>query len=402
MANSLTPTDVYQIVNEMLLQTTGRKDLTAVDTSSFVTVGETILRTGTENTLNALSTVLGRTIFSIRPYRAKFRMLNNSNERWGAMTRKIMFLPDGAEQSEDWNTNLSTTQLNDGNSVDMYKIRKPKAIQLNFYGTKVLQKHITRFRDQLSLAFQNESEFAMFIDGVMTEFMNDVESINESESRLTVLNFIAGISSMGLQEIDLTAEFNNKFGTEYTRDQLLSDYLENFLKFFVSTIKVYSDRLTDRSSLYHANLGITGVNGTILRHTPKADQRMLMYAPLFTEAEASVYSTIFNPQYLDIGEFEGVNYWQSQSDPTAINVTPNILDTSTGESKTAETAVNIPYVVGLLYDRDALGVNYQFDYSSTTPFNSAGGYYNMFMHWRKNYWNDFTENAVLFVMGEGA
>ena len=55
----------------------------------------------------------------------------------------------------------------------------------------------------------------------------------------------------------------------------------------------------------------------------------------------------------------------------------------------------------MLYDEEALGVMPQFDYASTTPFNSAGGYYNMYIHWRFNTYNDFTENAILFVLGDG-
>lgn len=396
MANVLTPVDIYAIVNEIAVQATGRQDLRVVDTSSFCAVGETLLRTGAENTLNAISTVLAKTIFSVRPYKAKLSSLMASNERWGAMVRKVVILPGEAEQSDDWNTNLATP-LTDGASVDMYKINKPKAVQLNFYGTKVLQKHITRFRDQLSLAFTSEAEFGAFIDAVMTEFANDLETVHEGETRLTLLNYMAGISSMGLTEVDLTAEYNTKFGTTYTREELLSEHMTSFMQFFVATIKTYSSKLTDRSALYHANL--TGK--TILRHTPKEKQRMLMYEPMFIDAEASVYSGIFNPKYLEIGDFEGVNYWQSQADPTAIHVKPNILDVATGESKTAETEVELDYVVGLLFDVDALGVNYQFDYASTTPFNSAGGYYNMFIHERKNFWNDFTENGILFVMGAG-
>lgn len=399
MANTLTPTDVYAIINDVAYQATGRQDLTAVDSSTFVTVGETLLRTSAENTLNALSTVLARTIFSVRPYKAKFESIRATNERWGAMVRKVVILPGDAEASEDWNTDLSSTQLDDDNSVDMYTIKKPQALQLNFYGTKVLQKHITRFRDQLAMAFQSESEFAMFIDAVMTEFANDVETMNEAESRLTVLNFMAGLSSMATDNcvVDLTEEFNDEKGTTYTRDEILSSHMDDFLKFFVGRIKTDSNRLTDRTSLYHAN--ITGK--TILRHTPKDRQKMLMYAPLFIKAEAEVYSSIFNPEYLKIGDFESVNYWQAQSDPSAISITPNILDVSTGESTTADSAVALDYVVGLLYDDEALGINFQFDYASTTPFNSAGGYYNMYMHWRRNFWNDFTENGILYIMGAG-
>ena len=398
MANLLTPVDVYALMNAVVSQATGRSDLAVVDTTTFASVGEIVLRTGTENTLNAISTVIGKTIFSVRPYKGKLESLRVAQQRWGGQVRKIINLYDESEKSDDWNTDLAQNALDDGNSVDMYKIRKPKAVQLNFYGTKVLQKHITRFRDQLSLAFHNEDEFIRFIDSVMVEFSNEIELLNEAESRTTLLNFMAGISSMALTEVDLVAEYNNEYGTQYTRAQLLSTYIESFMKFVAAEIKIYSSKLTDMSTMYHANL--TGYN-KIMRHTPKERQKMVMYEPIFIKTQAEVYSGLFNPEYLDIGSFEGVNYWQSQSTPTAINVKPNILDVATGASKDADTPVNLDYVLGILFDEEACGVMPQFDYSSTTPFNSAGQYYNMYMHWRFNSYCDYTENAVLFVLGQG-
>lgn len=398
MANLLTPVDVYALMNAVVSQATGRTDLAVVDTTTFASVGEIVLRTGTENTLNAISTVIGNTIFSVRPYKGKLESLRVAQQRWGGQVRKIINLYDEAEKSDDWNTDVTQNALDDGSSVDMYKIRKPKALQLNFYGTKVLQKHITRFRDQLSLAFHSEDEFIRFIDSVMVEFSNEIERLNEAKSRTTLLNFMAGISSMGLTEVDLVAEYNNEYGTQYTRAQLLSTHIESFMKFVAAEIKIYSSRLTDMSTMYHANL--TGYN-KIMRHTPKERQKMVMYEPIFIKTQAEVYSGLFNPDYLDIGSFEGVNYWQSQATPTSIKVKPNILDVATGASKDADAAVEIDYVLGILFDEEACGVMPQFDYSSTTPFNSAGGYYNMYMHWRFNSYCDYTENAVLFVMGEG-
>lgn len=397
--NSLSPQDCYQLMNEIVSQATGRGDLTVVDSSSFVSVGETLLRTGTENLINAISTVVGRTIFSVRPYRARLDSLRRDRVRWGGQIRKITYLHKGAEASTDWNTNLSPNQLNDGNSIDMYKINKPLASQLNFYGTQLLQKHITRFRDQWAFAFRSEAEFGEFINGVMVEFNNEIELLNEAKSRGVLLNYIAGISSMGLTEVDLVAEYNAEYGTTYTRAQLLTTEVVSFMQYVAARVKEYSSRLEDMSAANHAQ--ITGA-GTIMRHTPKARQRMIMYNPIFMRAQATVYSNIFNPQYLEIGDFEGVNYWQNQKNPTEIKVKPNILDVATGTSKTAETTVELPYVLGLLYDEEALGIYNQFDYASATPFNSAGGYWNMYMHWRFNSYNDFTENGILFVLGEGS
>ena len=405
MANTLQPRDVYQIMNKIVSQATGQSNLAVVDTSSFVSVGETLLRTAPENTLNAISTVLADTIFSVRPYRGKLESLRVSQRRWGAQVRKLIPLYNEAEESSDWNTLLlgsflggsQLSHITDGQSVDMYNIKCPKMVQLNFYGTEVLQKHITRFRDQLALAFSSESEFVRFLDTVMTEFSNEIELLNENKSRLTLINFMLGIHDMGLTEIDLVDEYNTLHSTTYTRAQLLSTYVSDFMKFVAAQIKIYSSMMTEMNTQYHANL--TGYQ-PILRHTPKERQKMLMYNPIFIQAESEVYSGLFNPQYLEIGDFEGVNFWQSQLTPTSIQGTPNILDVSDGQSKNGNSA-KIDYVLGLLYDEEALGVMPQFDYSSVTPFNSKGGYWNLFYHFRFNSYVDYTESAILFVLGAG-
>lgn len=399
MANSLTVKDAYTLINSIASQALGSTSLTATDTSSFVVVGETLLRTGLESTLNAISYVMAKTIFSTRPYRAKLSSLERDEERYGMITRKVTYLRQSAEASRDYNTDLNGSQLADGNSIDMYVIKAPKAVQLNFPGSQVLQDHITRFRDQLRIAFSNEEEFIRFWEGAMVEFYNTIETQKEAKSRAVLLNHMAGIISMNKgNSIDLVAEFNRKYGTTYTRTECLTTYAEKFWKFTIATIQIYSDYLTDDSSLYHANL--TGYD-PIPRHTPKDRQRMIMYSPAFVDAKAEIYSSLFNPEYLNIGDFEAVNYWQSKTAGPAINVKPNILNTSNGQSASAGSYVNLPYVLGMLYDEEALGIMPKFDYASVTPFNSAGGYFNLYMHWLFKMYSDFTENAIVFYLGEG-
>lgn len=395
--NSYTPQDSYTLINAVAKQATGRSDLVATDTSSFVSVGETLLRTGVENTLNALSTVFAYTYFSNEKYTGKLATIEQTNGQWGAITREITVLSQDAEVSENWNTDLNTNQLADGNAVDMYKIKKPKVLELKFYGTKVLQRHITRFRDQLAQAFSSESEFMRFYESVMIEFRNDIETDRESERRATMLNYMAGLSAMG-QAVDLVGEYNTKNGTTLTRKEMLTSNKADFMAFVVARIKLDSERLTERSSLYHAN--ITGYPD-ILRFTRKENQRLLMYSGFWIDSTTEVLPWTFSDKELQIKNKELVNWWQSASNDTAIKITPSILDTTTGNAKVAEAEVEIPYVLGLLYDRRAMGVQFQFDYASSTPFNSAGGYWNMFVHSRKNFWNNFTHNGILYILGEG-
>jgi len=397
MANTTGYRDCYALMNAVAKQALGTDDIAVIDTSSFVTVGEAVLRTGTESVMDAISQVLSETIFSVRPYSGKLTSLMMDGQRWGERTRKITPLYNEAEQDTAYNT-PTRENLVDGQTIDHYKQHLPKAMELSFYGSQVLQKSITRFADQVSNAFTGEAQFMSFIDAVMVEFYNEVELLNEGKRRATLVNFMGGISSMGLTEVDLVAAFNDRNGTTLTRAQLLSkDHITEFCQFVVSTIKTDSGLLTELSENYHAQ--ITGKK--VLRHTPKSFQKLIMYGPIWNDVEASVYSTVFHPDYLKIGEFEKVNFWQSINDPTEIKVKPNILDVATGESKTAEADVELPYVLGVLFDRDAVGVVTQFERSVSTPLNASGLYTNTFWHWRFQSVTDYTENAILYVLGAG-
>ena len=396
--NSITPTDVYKIVNNMNAQMFGTKEIEVVDATSFVSVGEKMLRSGTENIMNAMAVTFMNNYFPNTPYIGKVRILDETSERWGAITLETIPLHQDEEASEDTNTDLNATQFDDGNSVDMYKIKKPKVVQLKFYGTKKEQNHITRLDDQLSLALRSAEEFSQFYVSVMTEFRNDIEQAMEAGRRLTLCNFIAGVSAMGLYEVDLTQEYNTEHGTQYTGLQLRTTYAKDFVPWFVAYVQNLSDCMTERSTMYHANF--TGQD--ILRFTPKEYQKFVMLNSFWKQAQTSVLSTVFNDKYLKIQSVEFINYWQSIKDPEQIKIKPNILDLATGKSKDATTNVELPYVLGCIFDRRAVGVNYQFTKTITTPVNAAGDYYNTYVHYRKNYWNNYTHNGVVFVMGEGA
>lgn len=393
--NSLTPVDVYKIVNDMNSQMFGTKEIEVIDATSFVSVGEKMLRSGTENIMNAMAVTFMENYFPNTPYIGKVKIIDETSERWGAITLETVPLHQDEEASEDTNTDLNATQFDDGNSVDMYKIKKPKVVQLKFYGTKKEQNHITRLDDQLSQSLRSAEEFGQFYVSVMTEFRNDIEQAMEAGRRLAICNYIAGISAMGLYEVDLTNEYNAEHGTSYTGLQLRTSNAKNFVPWFVSYVQNLSDCMTERSTMYHANF--TGQD--ILRFTPKEYQKFIMLNSFWKQAQTTVLSAAFNDKYLKIADVEFVNYWQSIKNPEQIKIKPNILDLATGASKDAETSIELPYVLGCIFDRRAVGVNYQFTKTITTPVNAAGDYYNTYVHYRKNYWNNYTHNGVVFVMG---
>lgn len=417
MARTLTPRDCHALINLMVKEATGQDaTIQAVDSSTFVSCGEAILASGMENTLNALSLVLGRTFMAVRPYSGKLRLINAIDTgEYAHRLRKISFYSRESQASGDWNTqsfdNLVMGYDNGTNSgastPSMWEQNQPVPLELNFSGSSVWEDSTTVYEYQVKQAFRSESDFAEFVSGILTEKGNDIESQKEAFNRMALLNHIAGLYDLGAAVVapkvrrNLTYDYNAKFNTNYTTAQLLSTQLKPFLEFFVAEFKKESDWMTNRSALRHWSPAKTigGVNYTLLRHTPKERQKAVLYRPLFTEAEALVMPEIFNPQYLDINNYEGVDYWQNAADPMNIDVIPAIPDSfSTGYPTVAGNEVKDIVVLGMLFDTDALMVDYHLERQAVTPLEARKGYRNMWWTFSKNAIGDFTENAVLFFM----
>lgn len=404
MANTLTPTDVYSIVNAMAAEMYGdNAGLSAFDTSSFVTVGEHMLRTGYTNTLNALSNVIGRTIVAARPYRGRFRIIVKVPAEWGGIERKISFYATKNEPTESFNTDVSASQLVDGGAIDPWTISKDYPLEMNFCGIKTLQKSYTTFVDQLKLAFKDESEFSAFVSGRLVNIANDIELSEDAQNRLLVLNAIGATYAAGnRQAVNMTAAYNAEYGTSYTTADLLGAQFESFIAFFVAKVQGDMELAREYNELFHIYPARNDDGGnalTLLRHTPAEMRRLLLYMPLIRKAEKTVFPALFNDSYLKFENFEGVEYWQNPNVPAAVDVVPNILNASTGQSANG-TRVQLSMVLGLFFDRDALATSVKIDDVYTTPVNARGKYYNTVYHWAFNYKLDQTENMILYYMAD--
>lgn len=414
----LTPTDCYALINAIAKEATGQEStLQAVNTSTFVSVGESILRSGTENVLNALSLVLGRTFVAVRPYEAKLKIINTLNSgAYANRVRKISYYSRNAEPSGMFNTNLYTNLAmgydngtNGGASVaSMWEQNRPIPLEMNFGGSSVWDYHTTIYEDQLKEAFRDESSFASFVSGYLTEAANDVEMEKEAFNRACMLNYLAGLydlNSVNGAAIDMTAGFNAYMGNPSpaltAADILGPTYFKQFLEYFVTTVKTISDTLTNRSLKYHwsPTKTVNGVTYDILRHTPKSKQKFLLYKPFWRAAEAQVLPEIFNDNYLKVTNFEGVEFWQNELVPASIDVTPAIPDTSDPTTQTAGSQVQIDYVLGCIYDEDAMMTDFQLEDVTSTPIEARKKYRNVFTHIKRNIINDFTENGVLLYLG---
>lgn len=420
MARTLTQTDIHALINAVVKEATGQETtLQQVDLHDFASVGETLLASGTENVLNALSLVLGRTFMAVRPYDAKLALINSLNtDAYSHRLRKISFYSKDAQASGDWNTQLFTN-LADGftngqneagtppvaqSTKSMWEQNQAMPVEFNFGGSSVWEDSITIYEDQLKQAFRSADDFGSFVSGIMTEKGNDIESQKEAFNRITLLNHMAGLYDLNQtgSVVNLTAAYNAEFNGSFTTAQLLTTYLKEFMEFFTAKIKIDSRSLTHRSALRHWSVPKTVGSDTyhILRHTPRDRQRLFLYNPIMMKAQSYVFPEIFNPEYLQVGNYEGVDFWQNEASGAAIDIIPAIPNTSNPTAQTTGAEVKLDVVVGLLFDEDAMMVDYQLERSATTPLEARKNYRNMWWSYSKNAINDFTENAILYYMAD--
>ena len=424
MARRLTTTDGYAFINAMADEMLGKNaTIQAIDESTFASVGESILQAGTENVINTLSLVASRNLIAIRPYKAKFRLINALDSgMFSNRIRKISYyakdaVPTGASNTQLFGENLmmgadngvhydSSTPPVQMSVESMWLQSTPVTWQSWFGGGIEWQYPYTLYENALKLAFRTGAEFAEFLNGFLVSAANDIETEKEAFSRLTLLNAIAGVAdltaSMPGSFVNLTTEFNTKYGTSYTTAQLLSTYFQEFLGFFVATVKTVSDMMENRSTLYHWSPAktVNGISYYLPRQTKKSDQRMMMISKFWNDAEALVLPQIFNDQYLKLDNFEKIDYWQNINDPTAIDVTPAIPDVLSPGAQTAGSRVQLSNVLGIIYDRDAIMVDFHLESVESTPLEARKHYRTIWNTINKNPIWDATENFVVFYMAD--
>lgn len=384
--NDMTIEQVSTVLNAIVEQATGKQPTIQVtDTSSFVTVAQTMLKTGYDTVLNAISQVLSRTIFSVRPYNRKFRGIEVSTQKWGNHVRKLQLIDNTFENDERYS-------LTEGQSVDMYKVKKPKPVQTNFYGQIAFQDHITIFRDQLDVALSSPTEFASFISMLIQNMSDRFAQMDEEFDRSAVANFIGGKIIGGTDVIHLVTEYNAYAGTSYTSTTIKDPTAyEPFIKWVFGRIKTLVGMMGERSIKYHTNL----TDKPLMRHTPVDNLKMYLFAPVLNDITSSVLSDIYNDELLRFAEHEEVSYWQNIDNPDALKLTASYM---TAEGAITTGSVNSTGIFGVLFDEEAVGSNRCNEWSERTPMNAAGGYSNIYWHWTRRYWNDFTENGIVLML----
>lgn len=384
--NTMAFEDAAAILNNIRKQVTGETGITPINETDFISVANTVLQAGYDPIMGAITQMMSRTIFSIRPYNRKFGGIKMDSEQWGAIVRKL------AIADQDWETSAQFN-LVDGQSIDHYEVKKPNVLQLNFYGANTFSKHVTIFKDQLDNAFSGSSEFGRFMAMVTQNVSDMIEQNHESIARMTIANFVGAKVSQSNSVIHLLTEYNTETGQTLTAKTVYApDNFEPFCKWMFARIATLTSLMTERSEEFQIN--VTGK--AIKRHTPYAMQKVFLYAPIMNQLKARVLSGTFHPKFIDYADVEEVNFWQSIDTPMSLSVTPVYMKAD--GTYAAASAQSITNLVGVIFDKEALGYTMINETAAVTPLNASGLYWNQFWHETSRWFNDQSEKGIVLLL----
>nr|DAH63173.1 MAG TPA: major capsid protein [Caudoviricetes sp.] len=380
MPNQIEVNQIYDLCNQIFQQMTGRTDIAAVDSASLVAMGNEVSNLGKNDLwLNTLARRIGLTIDNYRVYLNKFSDLYRTQVEWGALVQKLTVeMPDAV--ADDM---YKVGQLN-GQALDHYIINNPKAKQKIFDKETPYSFFITMQEKMLTEAFLNAGAMASFVNQVFGKVQNKIEVVLEDLARVALVNMMCNISVK--QEIKLVTLYNSKTGSTLNPQTALFD--PTFMRFAIGMMNNIASKMETMSVLFNTE----GYD----RFTPKSEQRFYVLADFITQLETVVQYAAFNPQYVNKSVDIAVPYWQGVKEGDDINDIA-VLSKVIGkvDNKVDKTIEN---VVGVLFDREAIGTFRQEEKVLTTPVNARGAYYNTFWHEKQMWFNDMSENVVIFTL----
>ena len=366
---------IFPIVNEVAKQSMGTSAINVIDTSSLVALGQQILSSQehVEKFTNTLVKRIGRTIVSYRAYTNQLGDLVVDDFTFGAIVQKLKVAMPEAVADETFN-------LEDNKSIDQYIVKKPKVNQKFFVKETPYTFFVTIQYVQLESAFTSAESMGSFISAVYGEMENKMELTIENLGRLAIANFIANTTAPRV--FNLVTMYNERTNPTVPLTAETAMFDADFLRFAIGQIKLHSRKMRSMSTIYNED----GAE----RHTPLEEQRYYVLSDFQTQMETVVQYSAFHTEYVDKVNGKDVPYWQSVESPSSIDV--NI------ESGEGTKRVQLNNIIAVIFDRDALGTYRKERDVLNSPMNARGRYFNVFYHERQLWFNDMSENGIVFTL----
>lgn len=108
--------------------------------------------------------------------------------------------------------------------------------------------------------------------------------------------------------------------------------------------------------------------------------------------ETVVQYDSFHREMVDLGSYQELNFWQSNNAGEETQV--KVIRASDNKE------ITYTDVVGMLYDRETLGIYKKEEIVKVTPSNAFGLYYNTVWHEQQLWFNDMSEQGVIFTLSD--
>lgn len=379
---------IYTLVNDITSEITGKTDIVKEDLSNTIDVGtELFSASDVDNYVKSLVNRIGKTIFVNRKYSGKVPSVVMDAWEFGSVLQKISADIPQATENESW-------ELENNTSYDPNIFYKP-TVSAKFFNSKVTFEVPLSFTEkQVKESFNSASELNAFISMLYNAVEKSMTVKIDSLVMRTINNMIAHTydeDSSGVRAVNLLTAYNAAMGLSGT-DVLSADKAitnKDFLRYASMQIALYADRLGTMSTLFNG--------GSKERFTPKDMLHIVLLSDFAEGAKIYLESDTFNKELVKLPTAETVPYWQgSGKSYTFADVSKINVQIARGNTK---KDVTLSGILGVMFDRDALGVC-NLDRRVTTNYNPKAEFFSNWYKFDAGYFNDLNENFVLFYVAD--
>lgn len=385
---------IYTLMNSVSNEVLGKTDLVKEDLTGVVDMGtEVFNQNAVDNYVKSLVNHIGKVIFVNRPYAGKVPSVLMDAWEFGSVLEKISADIPQATENESW-------ALTDGQEYSQDVFHKP-VVTAKFFNSKVtFEVPVSITEKQVKESFSNAEQLNGFLSMIYSAVDKSMTIKADALIMRTINNMVAetfkadatAFAGSGSTTdyskastnrcVNLLKLYNDKFGTSLTANTAILN--PEFIRFASYTIGMYADRLGSISTLFNIG-GKARFTGSDMLH-------LVLLTDFAKGADTYLYSDTKNYQFVTLGKHETVPCWQASGKSYSFN------DVSTIEVKTASgTDIKVSGVIGVMFDRDALGVS-NLDRRVTSNYNAKAEFFNNYFKFDAGYFNDTNENFVVFYM----
>ena len=382
---------LHTLINSVVKEVVGETAVLNEDLTNVVDIGKEVFTAGAvDNYVKALVNHIGKVIFVNRLYAGGVPSVLMDEWEYGSVLEKISSEMPTASENQSWD-------LTDGADYSPDVFYKPK-VSAKFFNSKITFEIPVSFTElQVKESFSNSTQLNGFVSMLVTGVENSMTVKLDALIMRTINNMIGEVAFADLEgstpgvidtnqdkvkAVNLLKGYNTAYGKTLTAAKALSD--PEFVRYATYRIGLYQDRMSRVSTLFNV--------GGKERFTPKDMQHVVLLSDFSKASETFVLSGAYNEERVSLPKHESVPYWQGSGLNYEFDEVSKV-DVKTAGGKT----VSLEGILGVIFDRDALGVS-NLSRRVTTNYNPKAEFYTNFYKFDAGYFNDMNENFVVFFV----